>query len=224
MKWGNKCSSSIDKGIRSEPALNWAIAEMYVNGVSTRRVSEIVEKLSVERRSTPPKSARQPNFWTRRSRSGGTGRSDRTSIIMLDSTYESVRTGVPVISGAVLVAVGVTSEGRRMILGVSSSVTAAEVRWRTFLQSLMKCGLHGIALVGSDDHSRLRAMLKSCFTGVAWNRCQFHLLQNAQAYVPEVGMRKAVACGIRTIFRAPSREEADRYLKIAIEKYHKTVP
>ena len=92
------------------------------------------------------------------------------------------------------------------------------------MQSLLKRGLHGVELISSDDHSGLRAALKACFPGVPWQRCQFHLQQNAQSYVPKVGVRKEVARDIRTIFRAPDRQEADRYLKIAIEKYHKTAP
>ena len=132
--------------------------------------------------------------------------------------------GLSVVSGAVLVAVGVTGEGRRRILGLSTSVSEAEVHWRTFLQSLLKRGLHGVELISSDDHSGLRAALKSCFPAVPWNRCQFHLQQNAQGYVPKVGMRKEVARDIRTIFRAPNRQEGDRYLKIVIEKYSKTAP
>jgi len=215
--------SSIEKGIRSERALKLAIAEMYVNGVSTRRVSEIVEKLcGAEVSSTQVSKAAQlldEEIEAWRNREIG-----QIKYLLLDATYESVRMGVSVVSGAVLVAVGVTSEGRRRILGVSSSVSEAEVHWRTFLQSLSKRGLHGVQLISSDDHSGLRAALKSCFPGVPWQRCQFHLQQNAQGYVPKVGMRKEVARDIRTIFRAPNRQEADRYLKIAIEKYGKTAP
>ncbi len=107
---------------------------------------------------------------------------------------------------------------------MSTSVNEAEVHWRTFLQSLLKQGHHGVQLISSDDHSGLRATLKACFSGVAWQRCQFHLQQNAQAYVPKMGMRKEVARDIRMIFRAPNREEADRYMKIGIEKYRKTAP
>jgi putative transposase len=203
--------------------LKLAIAEMYVNGVSTRRVSEIVEKLcGAEISSTQVSKAAQlldEEIETWRNREIG-----QIKYLILDATYESVRMGVSVVSGAVLVTVGVTTEGKRRILGVSTSVSEAEVHWRTFLQSLLKRGLHGVELISSDDHSGLRAAMKSCFPGVPWNRCQFHLQQNAQGYVPKVGMRKEVARDIRTIFRAPSRQEADRYLNIAIEKYRKTAP
>lgn len=215
--------SPIEKGIRSERALKLAIAEMYITEVSTRRVSEIIEKLcGTEISSTQVSKAAQLlddeiEVW--RNREIG-----ETKCLILDATYESVRMGVSVVSGAVLVAVGVTPAGRRRILGVSSSVSEAEVHWRTFLQSPLKRGLHGVELISSDDHSVLRAVLKECFPGVLWQRCQFHLQQNAQAYLPRVGMRKEVARDIRTIFLAPDRQEADRYLTIAIEKYHKTAP
>ena len=126
--------SSIEKGIRSERALKLAIAEMYINGVSTRRVSEIVEKLcGAEISSTQVSKAAQlldEEIEAWRNREIGEIR-----YLILDTTYESVRMGVSVVSGAVLVAVGVTSEGRRRILGVSTSVSEAEVHWRAFLQS-----------------------------------------------------------------------------------------
>ena len=84
------------------------------------------------------------------------------------------------------------------------------------LQSLLKRGLRGVELISSDDHSGLRAALKSCFPGVPWNRCQFHLQQNAQAYVPRKEMQTEVAEDIRTIFQAPDRAKEEAYLTQAV--------
>jgi putative transposase len=83
----------------------------------------------------------------------------------------------------------------------------------TFLQSLIARGLCGVQLITSDDHAGLKAARKAVFGGVPWQRCQFHLQQNASAYVPRKDMRAEVAADIRTIFNAPDRQMAEAYLK-----------
>jgi putative transposase len=123
---------------------------------------------------------------------------------------------------AVLVAVGVNPDGKREILGVSVSLSEHEVHWRAFLESLKARGLGGVQLITSDDHAGLRAARLAVFGGIPWQRCQFHLQQNAQAYVPRKDMQAEVAEDIRTIFNAPDRTTAEAYLKKAVEKYRKT--
>ena len=115
-------------------------------------------------------------------------------------------------------------DGKRAILGISVSLSEAEAHWRTFLEGLVKRGLHGVQLIVSDDHTGMEAARKAVFTGVPWQRCQFHLPQNAQAYVPRVGMHREAAEDIRTIFNAPNRETAEIYLKKAVEKYADIAP
>jgi transposase-like protein len=112
--------------------------------------------------------------------------------------------------------------GHRKVLGVSISLGEQEIHWRTFLESLVKRGLRGVKLITSDDHSGLKAARQAVFGGIPWQRCQFHLQQNAQAYVPRKDMQKEVAEDIRAIFTAPDRPKAEEYLKIVVEKYQKT--
>jgi transposase-like protein len=81
-----------------------------------------------------------------------------------------------------------------------------------------------VKLVTSDDHKGLRAALAAQMSGVAWQRCQFHLQQNAQAYVPKVSMRREVAQGLRDVFNAPDRAEADRQLGLFVERYREKAP
>jgi len=109
-------------------------------------------------------------------------------------------------------------------LGISVSLSEAETHWRTLLEGLVSRGLHGVQLIISDDHVGMKAARKAVFTGIPWQRCQFHLQQNAQAYVPRVGMRIEVAEDIRTIFNAPDRETAEIYLKKVVEKYADIAP
>ena len=104
------------------------------------------------------------------------------------------------------------------------SLSEAEVHWREFLKSLQDRGLHGVQMITSDDHKGLKAALKACFPGVLWQRCQFHLQQNAGSYLPRQSMRKAAAADIRSIFDAPDREESNRRLTIVADKYRQTAP
>ena len=112
----------------------------------------------------------------------------------------------------------------RVPLGVSVALSEAEVHWRTFLQSLVARQLHGVKLITSDAHPGLRAAIRTVFPSVPWQRCQFHLQQNAQAYVPQQSMKKEVAKDIRHIFNAPSLDESQRLLNSTILKYEKKAP
>jgi len=125
-------------------------------------------------------------------------------------------------SCAVLIAAGVRDDGRRSLLGVSCSLSEAEVHWRGFLTGLKQRGLHGVEMITSDDHEGLKAALRATFHAVAWNHCHFHLQRNASTYVPKVHMRAQVAEDIRSILSAPSRDEAERLLELTVERYAKS--
>jgi len=212
---------ALEKGLRSERALLLALAEMYVQGVSTRKVKAVTEKLcGVALSSTQVSHAAalldtELEKW--RNRALG-----EYVYLFLDAYYEQVREDGQVRHLAVLVAVGVNPDGKREILGVSVSLSEHEVHWRAFLESLKVRGLGGVQLITSDDHAGLRAARLAVFGGIPWQRCQFHLQQNAQAYVPRKDMQTEVAEDIRTIFNAPDRTTAEAYLKKAVEKYQKT--
>ncbi len=214
---------SLERGLRSERALKLAIAEMYVQGVSTRRVREITAELcGLDVSSTDVSRAtalldEELESW--RNRPLG-----EVPYLILDARYEKVRHGGTVVDCAVLVAVGVLANGRRSVLGVSVSLSEAEVHWRAFLSGLLERGLQGVQLIVSDDHEGLKAARKATLPAVPWQRCQFHLQQNAQAYIPTQAMRHAVAEAIRAIFNAPDRTEADRLLARFCEHYRKTAP
>ncbi len=146
---------SLERGERGERALKLAIAEMYVQGVSTRRVTEITQELcGLEVTSMDvPRAAAE-----------------------LDAGYGKVRHAGSVISCAVLVALGVREEaGKRMLLGISVSLSEAEVHWSAFLEGSRKRGLEVTKLVTSDDHAGRRAARRAVFPNLPWQRCQFHL-------------------------------------------------
>jgi putative transposase len=215
---------SLERGLRSERALKLAIAEMYVQGVSTRRVTEITRELcGLDVTSTDVSRAAaeldaQLAAW--RERPLG-----RCSYLILDARYEKVRHGGSVIDCAVLVAMGVREEdGKRTLLGVSVSLSEAEVHWRTFLEGLRKRGLEVTKLITSDDHAGLRAARRAVFPNLPWQRCQFHLQQNAQAYVPNVALRPQVARDLRSVFNSTERAEADERLAKLVDKYRRPAP
>jgi transposase-like protein len=110
------------------------------------------------------------------------------------------------------------------LLGVSVSLSEADVHWRTFLAGLQERGLYGVQLIVSDDHGGLKAAREARFPGVAWQRCQFHLQQNAGHYAPRVAMRSEIAADLRAVFDAPDRMEADRRLRMAVDKYASIAP
>lgn len=212
---------ALEKGLRSERALTLALAEMYVQGVSTRKVKAITEQLcgiavsSAQVSSAAAQMDTELEKW--RSRPLGEYR-----YLLLDAYYEQVREDGQVRHLAVLVAIGVNLDGKREILGVSVSLSEHEVHWRSFLESLKARGLGGVQLITSDDHAGLRAARLAVFGGIPWQRCQFHLQQNAQGYVPHKDMQAEVAEDIRTIFNAPDRPSADLYLAKIVQKYQKT--
>lgn len=194
---------------------------MYINGVSTRKVTEVMETLcGLEVTSTEVSRCTkllddELDKW--RNRPIGS-----ISYLVLDARYENVRQDGTVMSCAVLMASGIRADGRRSLLGVSVSLSEAETHWRRFLASLRQRGLHGLKMITSDDHLGLKAALKAVFSGVPWNRCQVHLQRNASAYVPKMDMRTQVAEDIRVIFNAPDRQEAERLLDLAATKYQKS--
>jgi transposase-like protein len=215
--------SALEKGVRSEQALKLALAEMYVQGVSTRKVSAIVEELCGTAVSSTQVSqcAAQldAHLQTWRSRPLGA-----FPYLMLDARYEKVRHGGQLLDCAVLIALGIDLKGKRSILGVSVALSEAEVHWRQFLQSLQQRGLHGVLFVVSDDHAGLGAARTAVFPAVPWQRCQFHLQQNAQAYVPRLDQRAAVAQAIRSVFNCADRPSAERRLKEVVALYATSAP
>jgi transposase-like protein len=217
--------SALTKGSQTERALTLAVAEMYIQGVSTRKVKPILEKLvghgisssSVSKATAELDETLQA--WRNRSLNA-----QPTPYLILDARYEKARIDGVVRDVAVLIAIGVQADGKRSVLGVSAALSEAEVHWREFLMSLAERGIHGLEMITSDDHKGLAAARRAVFASVPWQRCQFHLQQNAQAYVPKKSMAREVAEDIRDVFDAPDRNRADQRLKDAVAKYAESEP
>lgn len=210
--------SSLEKGQRSERALKLAIAEMYVQGVTTRKVTAVMEELcGLEVTSSQVSRAVQAldaelTQW--RERPLG-----EIPYVFLDARYEKVRVNGVVVTCALLVAIGITPQGQRTVLGLSVSLSEAEVHWRDFVASLQARGLHGVQLVVSDDHAGLKAALATRLAGVKWQRCQFHLAQNLRDYLPPNVSQEEASAELRGVFNASNRAEAERLLALMVTKY-----
>lgn len=215
--------SVLEKGMRSERALQLVLAEAYVQGVSTRKMAKVTEELcglslsSMQVSRAAKLLDEELDHW--RTRELG-----NYPYLYLDARYEKVRHGGRVVDCAVLVAMGVDDAGKRDILGCSVSLSEAEVHWRAFLQSLMGRGLRGVTLIVSDAHSGLCSARKAVFGGVPWQRCQFHLQQNAQAYVPQQDMKQGVATELKSVFNAPNEHEAQRLLGAFVARHQQSAP
>ena len=215
--------SALEKGSRTEQALNLALAEMYVQGVSTRKViGELQRLLGPEVAISSTQVSRcveklDVGLAAWRERPLG-----ETPYVLLDARYERVREGGQLIDCAVLVAVGIDASGLRRVLGVSVALSEAEVHWRAFLDSLIQRGLRGVTLIVSDDHAGLKAARRATLPSVpclaATPVC---LQQNAQAYVARLDQRERVGRRIRAIFNAPDQAEARRLLEQAIKLWRK---
>ena len=214
---------SLEKGTRSERALKLALAEMYVQGVSTRKVAAITEQLcgfevssgqvsqAAQQLDATLSAWREQPLWA-------------CPYVYLDARYERVRQAGLVHKAAVLMAVGVDTAGKRCVLGVSVALSEHEVHWRSFLHSLVARGLCGVQLIISDAHEGLKAARQAVFGGVPWQRCQFHLQQNASAYVPRQEMKKQVASDIRALFQASDHSQAEVLLGQMVHKYERCAP
>ena len=213
---------SLEKGDRSERSLKLAIAEMYVQGVSTRKVSAIMEELcGFEVSSTQVSDCaklldEELEAFRNRPLKGA------YAYVYFDATYEKIRVDRSVISMATLIAVGVNEDGAREVLGVSSRLSEAEVHWKDFFRNLQQRGLSGVQLFISDAHEGMKAARRAVFPSVKWQRCQFHMAQNAQSYAPKKTMKEELGEAVRQIFHSPDYDTAQLMKRRVIEKYKET--
>jgi transposase-like protein len=144
--------------------------------------------------------------------------------LLLDARYEKVREGGVVRDAAILSAIGVDPEGRRRVLGVSAALSEAEVHWRSFLDDLVGRGLRGVRFITSDDHAGLRAARQAVFPGAQWQRCQFHLAQNAIHHAPNAAIRKAIGAELRRVWNTSTLVSAQEELDRLVKAYQSTAP
>jgi len=209
---------------RSEQALRAAIGEMYIQGVSTRKVSKIVEHLWPDGVSSGTVSNITKELDTHLDEFRNRPLKGRYKFIWVDAEYEKVRQGGLIQSFAVFIAIGLNEKGEREVLGVSGKISEAEIHWREFFESLQERGLCGVELIISDDHSGLKAARQSVMPSIPWQRCFFHLQQNAQSKIKNISQRKSIANDLRGVFAQSELKDAKESLSRMVKKWEKKAP
>jgi putative transposase len=193
---------------RNEKALVLTLMEMYLEGVSTRKVKDVTEELcgaSFSKSLVSSLAGRldsELGAWRSRPLEA-----EGYPYLFVDARYEKVRVGGRVVSQGVLVVSAVRQDGFREILAVEVSDTESEATYQDLFRSLKSRGLKGVELVVSDDHEGLKAAVQRHFQGASWQRCQVHYARNLLGIVG-AKKRKELAAQLRTIFAATSREQA----------------
>ena len=209
----------IEKGERSERSLKLALAEMYIEGVSTRKVKNITEVLcGFEVSATQVSQAAKlldEEFEKFRNRL----LNNKYIYVTLDGTYIKVREDKQVVSECLLVAVAVDAGGRREVIGVDVKTSEAFTNWKEFLESLFKRGLKGVEMFTSDAHAGLKQALNEVYPGAKWQRCQFHFSRDAQHKATNQAQKTEIATATSRIFNQPTLESSQEEVKKVLEQF-----
>jgi putative transposase len=206
---------------RNEKALCLALMEMYVEGISTRKVKEVTETLCGTSFSKSLTSSLAGSLdaelrtWRSRPLEG-----KAYPYVFVDARYEKVRVDGRVVSQGILIVSGVRDDGMREILAVEIADTESEATYRELFRSLKQRGLSGVELVVSDDHEGLKAAVSRHFQGASWQRCQVHYARNLLGMV-SYASRKELGADLRAIFAAPALEQAFQIASSVAEKWRK---
>lgn len=214
---GRFCPEIFERYQRSEKALVLCLQEMYLQGVSTRKVRQITEQLCGTAFSKDQVSAcakqldEQLESWRQRPLAG------EYPYLMVDAKYEHVREAGQVHSSGALIVKGVRADGQREILTVEVANTESQASWSEVFAHLKQRGLQGVKYVVSDEHGGLVAALDRYFQGAAWQRCQMHYLRNATAKV-SAKQRPWLRAQLLDAWASPDKAEAQRRLQRLIEQ------
>lgn len=209
---------------RSERALVAALGEMYVQGVSTRKVKAITEELCGQEFSASTISAINQRLDEELERFMCRQLQEEYSYVILDARYERVRQEGIISSRAVLVAIGVDWEGRRQVLGVELANRESSSSWKEFLLRLKSRGLRGVIFVVSDDHPGLKSAIAQVLTEALWQRCYVHFLRNALDYLPRRKADDDCLTELRWFYERRNVEEARRDLTAWLAKWQGKYP
>jgi len=207
LRTGSFFPSLLEPRRRAEKALVAVVQEAYVEGVSTRKVDDLlvalgltgIDKSAVSRACKALDEVIEPF----RNRS----LSSPSPYLWLDALYLKVRQNHRIVSKALVIAIGVRETGEREVLGWALGASEEQAFWQEFLRSLVGRGLTGVQLVISDAHAGLKAAITQTLAGASWQRCRVHFMRNLLAHIPQ-GDKALVAATVRTIFAQPSRPAA----------------
>ena len=225
LRSGSFFPSLLERRRRIDQALFAVVMEAYLHGVSTRKVDDLVKALGADTGISKSEVSRickdlDGEVGAFRDRS----LADTTyPYVFLDATYCKARVNHRVVSQAVVVAIGVTADGRREVLGMDVGDSEDGAFWTGFLRSLKARGLGGVQLVISDAHSGLKHAIAAVLIGTSWQRCRVHFMRNVLAVVPR-GNAEMVAAAIRTIFAQPDASHVDEQFGVIAGMLGKQLP
>lgn len=208
---------------RSEKALVSALAEMYVQGVSTRKVKAITEELCGHAFSASTISQVNKGLDAALERFATRVLEEPYPYLVLDARYEKVRVDGVIRSQAVLIAIGINWEGRRQVLAVELASRESTTSWKDFLRRLKERGLHGVEFVVSDDHDGLKRAVAELLTDAAWQRCYVHFLRNALDYLPRKGADDCLQ-ELRWLYERRDLKEAQADLAGWLKRWEQRYP
>jgi transposase-like protein len=183
------------------------VREAYVQGVSTRRVDDLVKALGLDGISRSQVSRLCEELDAEVERFRHRKLEGSYPFVWLDATFVKVRHDHRVVSMAIVIAIGVNADGQREVLGLDVGPSEDGAFWHAFLRSLVARGLSGVKLVISDAHQGLKGAIAAVLQGASWQRCRTHFMRNALALVPK-GAQQMVAATIRTVFVQPDQQAA----------------
>src|SRR3954465_8436154 len=225
LRQGSFFPSLLERRRRIDQALFAVIMEAYVTGTSVRKVDDLVKALGADTGISKSEVSRicadldeQVGAFRDRSLAEVAYR-----YVFVDATYCKARVNRRVVSQAVVIATGVTADGRREVLGFDVGDSEDGAFWTAFLRGLKARGLGGVQLVISDAHTGLKAAIGSVFIGAAWQRCRVHFMRNVLAAVPK-GNQEMVAAAIRTIFAQPDAEHVTEQFEVIAGMLGKQLP
>lgn len=208
---------------RSEQALVLALMEMVINGVSTRKITEVTEELCGTEFSKSTVSDLCKNLdpivtaWNNRPLT------TEYPFVIVDALYVKVREKGRVRSRGVMIATGINLEGYRELLGLMIGDTESEASWGEFFHHLKQRGLRGVEMITSDHHGGLVRAVRQHFQGVTWQRCQTHFMRNVLDAAPKA-LRSEIKAHVRMIFEAADVQTARTLLQQTIEKFEQHAP
>ena len=208
---------------RSEKALLASLMQMYIEGVSTRKVKEITEKLCGTSFSRSHISELTKNLDEEITTWRNRPLEKKYPYLIVDALYEKVRTHHRVVSKGVLIIIGIGEDGYREILSVEIANTETRESWERVFRSLKRRGLRGVKLITSDDHEGLRQAVERYFQEATWQRCQFHFQRNLLDCVRK-NDREKISYEVKSIFTGPDRYFASMRAKEVMERYESVYP
>jgi putative transposase len=222
LRQGSYFPSFLEPRRRAEKALYSVIQEAYLQGVSTRAVDDLVKALGASgvSKSEVSRLCEEVEEHVREFLSRPL--EGEFPYVWLDGTYVKARDGGRIVSKAAIIAVGLSSEGRREILGMKVGHAESQEFWSELLRDLLRRGLKGVKLVTSDSHEGLKAAISKCLS-CSWQRCRVHLMRNLLSYVPK-GKKSLVAATVGTVFAQTNAEDASQQWRQVADTLRSSFP